>query len=139
VEARFSTPVQTGPGPYPSSCIMSTGSFLGVKRPGRDDDHPPTTQRRGHERVELYFYLPSGPLWPVIGRTFTFTTFRKNTQICNFMKFRPVGAQLFHADGEDGQTDMTELIVAFINFANALKNWSLWGYISRGIQSHCCR
>jgi hypothetical protein len=28
---------------------------------------------RGHERVELYLYSPSGPSWPVIGRTFTFT------------------------------------------------------------------
>jgi len=32
------------------------------------------------------------------------------------MKIRPVGAELFHTDG---QTDMTELIVAFRNFANA--------------------
>jgi hypothetical protein len=35
------------------------------------------------------------------------------------MKIGPVGAELFHADG---QTDMTKLIVAFRNFANALKN-----------------
>jgi hypothetical protein len=36
------------------------------------------------------------------------------------MKIRPVGAELFHADGQaDGQTDMTKLIVAFRNFANA--------------------
>jgi hypothetical protein len=36
------------------------------------------------------------------------------------MKTRPVGAQLFHAEGwTDGQTDMTKLIVAFRNFANA--------------------
>jgi hypothetical protein len=34
------------------------------------------------------------------------------------MKIRPVGAELFHADG---QTDMTKLIVAFRNFANAPK------------------
>jgi len=44
--------------------------------------------------------------------------FSKNTQISNFMKIRPVGAELFHADG---QTDMTKLIVAFHNFANAPK------------------
>ena len=30
----------------------------------------------------------------------------KNTQISNFMKIRPVGAELFHADG---WTDMTKL------------------------------
>jgi hypothetical protein len=29
--------------------------------------------------------------------------FSKNTQILNFMKIRPVGAELFHVDG---QTDM---------------------------------
>ena len=31
VEARFSAPVQTGPGAHPASCTMSTGSFPGVK------------------------------------------------------------------------------------------------------------
>ena len=30
VEARFSAPVQTGPGANPASCTMGTGSFLGV-------------------------------------------------------------------------------------------------------------
>jgi hypothetical protein len=35
------------------------------------------------------------------------------------MKIRPVGAELLHADG---RTDMTNLIVAFRNFANAPKN-----------------
>jgi len=34
------------------------------------------------------------------------------------MKIRSVGVELFHADR---QTDMTNLIVAFRNFANALK------------------
>jgi len=35
------------------------------------------------------------------------------------MKIRPVGAELFRADG---RTDMTKLIVAFRSFANAPKN-----------------
>jgi hypothetical protein len=35
------------------------------------------------------------------------------------MAVRPVGAELFHADG---RTDMTKLIVAIRSFANALKN-----------------
>jgi hypothetical protein len=34
------------------------------------------------------------------------------------MKIRPVGDELFHADG---RTDMTTLIVAFSNFAKAPK------------------
>jgi hypothetical protein len=51
----------------------------GVKRPGRGADHPPPSMCRGHERVELYLYSHSGPSWPVIGRTFTFT-FYTSTQ-----------------------------------------------------------
>jgi hypothetical protein len=38
------------------------------------------------------------------------------------MKICPVGAELFHADG---RTDITKLIVAFRNFANAPKNNSV--------------
>ena len=41
VGARFSAPVQTGPGAHPASCTMGTGSLLGVKRPGRGADPPP--------------------------------------------------------------------------------------------------
>ena len=39
--ARFSEPVQTGSETHPASYTMGTGSFPGVKRPGRDVDHPP--------------------------------------------------------------------------------------------------
>ena len=39
------------------------------------------------------------------------------------MKIRPTRAELFHVDGRrDEQRDMTKLIVAFRNFANALTN-----------------
>jgi len=39
------------------------------------------------------------------------------------MKIRPVGAELFHVDRQtDGGTDMSKLIVASRNIANALKN-----------------
>ena len=41
------------------------------------------------------------------------------------MKFRPVGAELFHADG---QTDMTKLIVTFLNFAKTPTSSSAWRY-----------
>jgi len=40
-EARFSSPVHIGSGAHPASCTMGTGSFPGVKRPGRGVDHPP--------------------------------------------------------------------------------------------------
>ena len=46
-------------------------------------------------------------------------------QISNLMKIRPVGAELFYAVRRaDGQTGMTELVVAFRNFANTNQNGS---------------
>ena len=40
--ARFSAPVQTGPGAHTASCTMDTGSFSGRKeRPRRGADHSP--------------------------------------------------------------------------------------------------
>jgi hypothetical protein len=45
---------------------------------------------------------------------------KRNPQISDLMEIRPVVPELFHADG---RTDMTRLIVAFRNFANATKNW----------------
>jgi hypothetical protein len=39
--SRFSAPVQTGPGAHPSSYAVDTGSFPGIKRPGRGVNHPP--------------------------------------------------------------------------------------------------
>jgi len=41
VGARFSSPVQTSSGAHPASYTMGTGSFPGLKRPGRGVDHPP--------------------------------------------------------------------------------------------------
>jgi hypothetical protein len=40
VEERFSAPVQTGSEAHLASYTMGTGSFPGVKRPGRGVDHP---------------------------------------------------------------------------------------------------
>jgi hypothetical protein len=39
-EEGFSAPVQTGPGAHQASYTMGTGSFPGVKRPGRSVDQP---------------------------------------------------------------------------------------------------
>jgi hypothetical protein len=66
-EERFSAPVQTGPGAHPASLTMGTGSFPGVKRPGRGVHHPPLSSAKVKERVELYLYYPSRPSWPVLG------------------------------------------------------------------------
>ena len=45
MEARYSAPVQTGSGVNPASYTMGTGSFSGVKRPGRGVDHPDIAPR----------------------------------------------------------------------------------------------
>ena len=67
--ARFSAPVQIGPGPYPASHTMGAGSFSGVKRPGRDVDHPPPSSAEVKVRVWLYLYSRFGPSWPILGKT----------------------------------------------------------------------
>ena len=41
--------------------------FPGVKRPGRGVDRPRTFRVEVKERVQLYLYSHSGPLWPVLG------------------------------------------------------------------------
>ena len=67
VAARFSAPVQTGSEAHLASYTMGTGSYTGVKRPGPGVDHPPHPSSAEFEgRVYLYFYSPSGPLWPVL-------------------------------------------------------------------------
>jgi len=65
--ARFSAPIQTGPGAHPTPFTMGTRSFPGVKWPGHGVDHPPPSSAEAKERVELYLYSTSGPSWPVIG------------------------------------------------------------------------
>ena len=53
MEARFSAPLQTGPGAHPASYTMGTESFPGVQRPGRGVDHPPPSRAEVEGRVEL--------------------------------------------------------------------------------------
>ena len=55
------SPVQASPEAHPASYTMGTGSFLGVKWPGRVFDHPTPHSTKFKERVELYLYSPSGP------------------------------------------------------------------------------
>jgi hypothetical protein len=40
--------------------------FPVVRQLGRGNDHPPPSRTEVKEGVELYFYFPSGPSWPVI-------------------------------------------------------------------------
>jgi hypothetical protein len=68
---------------HPASSTIGTGSFPGLKRPGRGDDHPPQPSAEVKERVELYLHSPSGPLWPVLGRTLPCVTFKyTGIEIC---------------------------------------------------------
>ena len=46
----------------------------------------------------------------------------ENTQISDFMKIHPVGAEFSPYGRADGQTDTMKLIVTFRNFANAPKS-----------------
>jgi len=73
VGARLSAPVQTGCEAHPAFYAIGTGSIPGLRRPGRGVDHPPQFSAEFKERVELYLYSPSGPSWPVLNFTFTFT------------------------------------------------------------------
>jgi len=66
-----------------------------------------------------------------------YARFSKNTEMSNLMKSRSVLAELFHADGRtdwrtDSQTDMTKLVIAFRNFANAPIN-----FIAKNGRSFC--
>jgi hypothetical protein len=46
-------------------------SFPGIKRPGRGFNHPPPSSVEVKERVELYLYSASEPLWLILGRSIT--------------------------------------------------------------------
>jgi hypothetical protein len=56
VRARFSAPDQTGPGAHSASYTVGTGSFPGVKRPGRGVD--PTHIAPRLKKEYSYTYTP---------------------------------------------------------------------------------
>ena len=84
--ARYSAPAQTGPWDHPASYTMGTGSFPGVKRPGRGVDHPPRPSAEVKERVKLYVYSTSWPSWPVLG--WTLSNFLDILKFTNMTKTR---------------------------------------------------
>ena len=69
-----------------------------------------------HVKYPLFVSDFNGP------RTFS-TDFGKTLQISNLIKIRPVGAELFHADG---RTDMMKLMDIFRNFANVPNNGAIF-------------
>ena len=71
--ARFSAPVHTGSAAHRASYTKGTGSFPGVKRPRGGVNNPPPSSAQVKERVQLCFYSPSAPSWPLLGWTLPFT------------------------------------------------------------------
>jgi len=59
-------PVYTNRGAHPACSRKSTGSFMGVKRPGNGVNHLPPSSTEVKERVELYLYSLSVLLWQVL-------------------------------------------------------------------------
>ena len=60
---RFFAPFQTGHGTHPASYTVSTGSFRGVKRPGRGVDHPPHLALKLKNEWSYVYLLP---LWAFV-------------------------------------------------------------------------
>ena len=129
---------------------MGTGSFPGGKvRPERAADHSHTFYCRGHGTVQLYLYPPSGPFYMKLGgpqgqfgraenlvstgnrsravkpsNSGTIPTEPPGPHSHVIFHIRPVGAELFHVDGQtDIQTnrDIKKLILTFRNFVKASK------------------
>ena len=56
----FSAPVQTGWGAHPAFCTVGTGTFQGLKRPGRGVKHPPHLAPKLKEEKSYTFLYLSG-------------------------------------------------------------------------------
>jgi len=65
VGARFSAPVQTGPGAHPASCTMGTGSFPGVKSGGGVMLTPHPLLVPWSRKGRAIPLLPQWAVWPV--------------------------------------------------------------------------
>ena len=62
----FSAPTQTCPGAHPAYSTMGTGSFQGLRRPGRGVDHSSQSNSEVKERIEVQLYFQSGSAWPAL-------------------------------------------------------------------------
>jgi hypothetical protein len=61
VGATFSTAIHVSSGVHPAPYTMGTGSFPGVKWPGRGFNHPFPSSAEVKERAELYLSSPPPP------------------------------------------------------------------------------
>ena len=73
MEAKFSAPVQTGPGAHHDTYTVDTGSLF-REQSGRGVALTTHTPSRAEvkERVELYLCSPSALSWPVLGQALPF-------------------------------------------------------------------
>ena len=67
---------RTGPGANPASYITGTGSFPGVKRPGRGVDHPPPSSAEVKERVGYTSNSPLGLRGLLYGELYSYLQIR---------------------------------------------------------------
>ena len=67
IGARFSTPIQPGPGAHAASNTNGTRSVPVVQQLGSGVDHPSPSSADVKESVQPYIYSASGALWPVLG------------------------------------------------------------------------
>jgi hypothetical protein len=84
----------------------------------RGVDHPPTSSAEVKGRVELYFYSPSGPLWPVLGWTLPFTV-----TVVIQLQYTARRAKLFLSHNEGIWRSMAPLIL------NLETSWEVNGQI----------
>jgi hypothetical protein len=121
VGAKFSAPVQAGPGNHPASFTMGTDRFPGGEVAGTWRWTPTHISAEVKEIVELYLKLLSVTSWPVLGWTFPFTFYtnssRKNEVRCRRRR-----------------GDITELILN----QQDLVLWVPLGIIEQANGSSCC-
>jgi len=66
-EAKYSTPIQTGPEAHQDFHISGTVPYTGSERPAHGVNHPSPSTIKVIERVELYLYSPSVDSWQFAG------------------------------------------------------------------------
>ena len=104
----------------------------GIERSGHGADHPPPSKCRGHERVELYLYSPSGPQWSVIVRTFNFTfasfLITSSATDCQVMMFAvPISCP--HVDVCGIRVSSLSEYLSVLYFRLPLSIWSVEPYV----------
>jgi hypothetical protein len=107
MESRWGRIFRTRPDrPWGPPSLLYNGyrvSFPGVKRPRRGVDHQPSSSARVKERVQLCLYSPSGPSWPILGRTWPLPS--NTIMMIKWNQFRWTG----HA-GRKGLRNMCETL-----------------------------